>query len=250
MDNRLSFSENIAMLIRGKRHRKKMSQSCLNCLKYTMCVVNLICWLCGTSILGFGIYLMMNSSLSSLVPSLASLNIAKSLVITGTIITCISFLGFLGALKENRCLLISYFILLFILMLAELSVACVLLIYEQQIDKFFAQELMGSLEELKTKNQTNRDDWDTIQNMFQCCGVHNMSDWKDNVPASCCKTNPCEPRPQYWSEGCYEKFKYWFEEHFLIAGAGMIGLCIIEVLGMCFSMTLFCHISRSGLGYK
>ncbi|KAJ8369506.1 hypothetical protein SKAU_G00095340 [Synaphobranchus kaupii] len=50
--------------------------------------------------------------------------------------------------------------------------------------------------------------------------------------------------------GCYEKFKDWFEDNFLSAGVGMIGLCIIEVLGMCFSMTLFCHISRSGLGYK
>ncbi|KAJ8369502.1 hypothetical protein SKAU_G00095300 [Synaphobranchus kaupii] len=179
-----------------------MSQSCLNCLKYTMCAVNLICWLCGASVLGFGIYLMMNSKFLSLIPTLSSLNIANFLVITGTIVTCISFLGFLGALKENRCLLISYFILLFILMLAELSIACVLLVYEQKIDRFFEKDLMNSLKlprELQTRNQTNKDDWDTIQSLFKCCGVHNVSDWKNNVPASCCNTKPCKPH-HYWPQ--------------------------------------------------
>lgn len=227
-----------------------MSQSCLKCLKYTMCAVNFLCWLFGASILGFGIYLMTTSTFTSLIPGLASVNIAKSLVFTGTIVTCISFLGFLGALKENRCLLISYFILLFVLMLAELSVACVLLIKEGEIDKFFEKELSGSLEQSRAlRNQTHTDDWDKLQSVFKCCGVHNVSDWMTRVPDSCCSTDPCKPH-HYWTVGCYEKFKSWFEDNFLSAGAGMIGLCIIEVLGMCFSMTLFCHISRSGLGYK
>ncbi|RXN02320.1 leukocyte surface antigen CD53-like protein [Labeo rohita] len=119
------------------------------------------------------------------------MNIANTLFITGIIITCVSFLGFLGALKENRCLLISFFVLLFILMLAELAAACLLLMYERQIETFISTDLKKGLEtSIKTRkshNYTIEDDWDKVQ-----------------------KT----------------------------------------VLGMCFSMTLFCHISRSGLGYK
>ncbi|KAI1897152.1 hypothetical protein AGOR_G00080250 [Albula goreensis] len=230
-----------------------MSQSCLNCLKYTMSVVNFICWLCGVSILGLGIYLMMNSKFSSLIPTLSSLNISNSLVIIGTIVTCISFLGFLGALKENRCLLIAYFVLLFILMVSELALACALLIYEREIETFFKKDLLHSLETSKATsksgNTTAQDDWDRVQTTFQCCGVYNASDWSQTVPGSCCRYTDCNPR-EYWTEGCYEKFKAWFENNFLSTGAGMIGLCIIEVLGMCFSMTLFCHISQSGLGYK
>ena len=61
----------------------------------------------GTAVFGFGLYMMMNSKVSSLIPSLASLNLANILFIIGIIITCVSFLGFLGALKENRCLLIA-----------------------------------------------------------------------------------------------------------------------------------------------
>lgn len=221
-----------------------------------MCMVNFLCFMCGTAVFGFGVFLMLNTKVSALIPTLSTLNLANTLFITGIIITCVSFLGFLGALKENRCLLITFFILLFILMLVELTVACLLLVYEKEIDRFLEKDLTESLgksrELTKGGNSTkNTDDWDVIQVTFQCCGIHNTSDWKDKVPPSCCRESPCDPKkPVYWKAGCYNKLKVWFEENFLVTGVGVIVLCIIEVLGMCFSMTLFCHISRSGLGYK
>ncbi|XP_023669177.2 leukocyte surface antigen CD53 [Paramormyrops kingsleyae] len=229
-----------------------MSQSCLNCLKYTMCAINFLCWLFGTIVLGTGVYLMINSKFSSLIPSLPSINLASGLVIIGTIVTCISFLGFLGALKENRCLLLSFFILLFILMMAELSVACLLLLYERKIDTFIETDLTESLEHShklrKSNNET--DDWDKLQKLFQCCGVHNATEWGQNIPHSCCQTSDCKNEPRLWEKGCYKKLKDNYEDNLLTIGAIVIVMCIIEVLAMCFSMTLFCHISQSGLGYK
>ncbi|XP_010874970.1 CD53 molecule isoform X1 [Esox lucius] len=216
-----------------------MAQNCLKCLKYTMCVVNLLCFMCGMAVFGFGVYMMTISKVSSLIPTLASLNVANLLFIIGIIITCVSFLGFLGALKENRCLLIAFFVLLFMLMLAELAGACLLLVNEEKINNFLETDLKTSLKTTETKN-TSMTDWDIVQKTFMCCGVFNASDWKVQ-PASCCK-QPCD--------GCYTKLKKWFDENLLTVGVGVIVLCIVEVLGMCFSMTLFCHISRSGLGYK
>ncbi|CAB1322204.1 unnamed protein product [Coregonus sp. 'balchen'] len=122
-----------------------------------MMKTSLVLWMCGTVGFGFGVFLMMNSKVSSLIPSLSSLNLANMFFITGIIMTCVSFLGFLGAMKENRCLLIT---------------------------------------------------------------------------------------------GCYIKLKAWFENNFLATGVAVIVLCIVEVLGMCFSVTLSCHISQSGLSYK
>ncbi|XP_067087005.1 leukocyte surface antigen CD53-like [Osmerus mordax] len=231
-----------------------MAQTCLKCLKYTMCLVNFLFFMCGTAVFGFGLYMMMNSKMSSLVPSLASLNLANILFIIGIIITCVSFLGFLGALKENRCLLITFFSLLFLLMVVELAAACVMLVHEREIDKFLQDDLQRSLQKSmksdKSGNSTNsEDDWDFIQITLNCCGIYNASDWVDKIPASCCST-PVTPCITLREEGCYTKLKVWFEDNFLSVGIGVIVLCVIEVLGMCFSMTLFCHISRSGLGYK
>uniref|UniRef100_A0A3Q3AC35 Tetraspanin n=1 Tax=Kryptolebias marmoratus TaxID=37003 RepID=A0A3Q3AC35_KRYMA len=219
-----------------------MAQGCLKCLKYTMCVANFLCFICGVAVLSLGVYLMVTYQMTALIPSLANLNISKMLLISGIIITCISFLGFLGALKENRCLLLTFFLLLFILMLVELTAACLMLMYEQESRdvmpahilcgiKCFYCFLMGFPQ-------------------FECCGVHNFTDWESHVPASCCESKCDIPKPLYHKQGCLVKLNTWFEENFLTTGISVIVLCIIEVLGMCFAMTLFCHISRSGLGYK
>ncbi|XP_066510284.1 leukocyte surface antigen CD53-like [Hoplias malabaricus] len=223
--------------------------SCLKCLKYTMCVVNFVFFMCGAVIFSLAIYLKTAFDFSSLVPSFPAVNVVSALFILAIFITCVSFLGFLGALKENRCLLISFFILLFLVMLCELALATVLLMYEEKIEKTIGKELYASLEnavQARTENKSSIE-WDTVQNKLQCCGVKNMTEWKPNIPRSCCKSVDCKI---YWEEGCYSKMKRWFEENLLSTGIGVIIVCSIEVLGMCFSLTLFCHISKSGLGYK
>ncbi|KAF5899119.1 leukocyte surface antigen CD53-like, partial [Clarias magur] len=205
----------------------KGRMSCLKCLKYTMCAVNFIFFLCGAAIFGLGIYMSTTSKYLPLFPSFSVVNLASALFVIGIFVTCVSFLGFLGALKENRCLLMSFFSLLFLLMLAELTVACLLLLYENEIDSFIQNELMTSLKETMTgdiKNTTTID-WSIIQKTFQCCGVNNATDWKGNVPDSCCDSKPCRG---VWTTGCYLKLKNWFESNLLGTGIGVIVVCSIE----------------------
>ncbi|XP_062273272.1 leukocyte surface antigen CD53-like [Scomber scombrus] len=223
-----------------------MAQGCLKCLKITMCVANFLCFMCGAAVLGFGVYLMVNFNFASLTPTLAQFSIANMLLISGIIISCVSFLGFMGALKENRCLLLTFFLLLFLLMLVELAAACLLLMHEKQIGELLQKDLTNGLEKAKAKNFNSTEfstDWDLLQNTFKCCGVKNATDWGNNVP------NSCKPK-EYELAGCLDKLQTFFEDNFVTTGISVIVLCIIEVLGMCFAMTLFCHISRSGLGYK
>ncbi|KAK0144560.1 Leukocyte surface antigen CD53 [Merluccius polli] len=227
-----------------------MAQNCLKCLKYIMCAVNFLCFMSGVAVLILGVYMICYQT-SALFPS-RGITVANLLLIAGVIITCIAFLGFIGALKENRCFLLTFFILLLILMLMELAAACLLLFYDkEELEKELTQSLKETIKKSKVSNDTNSD-WDMIQQMFDCCGVGNLSDWNYTVPASCCKGAKCSPQPQYQKValGCLDVVSGWFEENFLLAGIAVIVLCVIEVLGMCFSMTLFCHISRSGLSYK
>lgn len=229
-----------------------MAHSCLKCLKYTMCVANLLCFICGVLVLVFGVIMMVGSNYAALTPSLASFNIANILLITGIIITCVSFLGFLGALKENRCLLLSFFLMLFLMMLLELTAACLLLVYEGEITESVKTDLTNGLKDAKgNSTHSKQSDWGYIQKNLECCGINNVSDWGNNVPESCCihEEHSCENH-KYWETGCLSKVTNFFEKNFLTIGVSVIVLCMIEVLGMCFAMTLFCHISRSGLGYK
>ncbi|XP_054466648.1 leukocyte surface antigen CD53-like isoform X2 [Anoplopoma fimbria] len=209
--------------------------------------------MCGVAVLSFGVYMMVTFRMAALTPTLASFNTSNMLLISGIVITCVSFLGFLGALKENRCLLLTFFLLLFLLMLVELTAACLLLMYEGEIGNMVKDDLNKGLVKAKGKTGNSTDvmsEWDFLQVKLGCCGVTNQTDWGEKVPDSCCVNN-CKTLPvQYSEKGCLDMIRNLFEENFLTTGISVIVLCIIEVLGMCFAMTLFCHISRSGLGYK
>ncbi|XP_077601184.1 leukocyte surface antigen CD53-like isoform X3 [Stigmatopora nigra] len=225
----------------------KMTHACLKCLKYTMCVANFLCFLSGVAVLGFGAYMMVNFKWAALTPSLDKLNLATMLLISGIIISFISFLGFLGALNENRCLLLTFFLLLFFLLLVELTAACLFLLYEKHISTWVEKDLNNGLENAKgNKSKEVYNEWDLVQETFDCCGVRNVSDWGSQVPNSCIDPQTKQNR----LKGCLDKLQDWFDKHFLTTGISVIFLCMIEVLGMCFAMTLFCYISRSGLGYK
>uniref|UniRef100_A0A3P9PG76 Tetraspanin n=1 Tax=Poecilia reticulata TaxID=8081 RepID=A0A3P9PG76_POERE len=206
-----------------------MAQGCLKCLKYTMCVANFLCFVCGVAVLGFGVYLMVQFNFAALTPSLASLNIPSMLLISGIVITCVSFLGFLGALKENRCLLMTFFLVIFILMLVELTAACLMLIYEAEIGDIVTKDLNKGLENTRN-NKTEMSDWDIVQNTFQCCGVYNVSDWGNKIPASCCVGTVCPSRNSTTKIDLDLVFFFFFPR--------FINLCI-ECLLMCCLLCTF-----------
>ena len=56
--------------------------------------------------LGFGVYLIRYKT-DSLLYSVQFVTASNLLLFTGIVVTCVSFLGFIGALKENRCFLLT-----------------------------------------------------------------------------------------------------------------------------------------------
>ncbi|KAM3868293.1 leukocyte surface antigen CD53-like [Diretmus argenteus] len=232
-----------------------MNRTCVSCLKSLVIFLNFLCWLCGAFVVAFGEFQMMHSRYASLITSFWPIYPANTLVVTGTIVTCVCYLGVLGGLKENRCMLISFFILLFILMLVELAMGCVFLVYNREIDTFFEKDLTRSLEIYKhsgpDSNMTIINDFDAVQHLFSCCGVHSVADWEGNVPISCCTEDPCNSVPQpNWQEGCHKKLRDWFARNYLSTGAGVVTMFIIQFVCLCVTVPLFCHFSRRGLGYQ
>lgn len=232
-----------------------MNRSCVNCLKGLLTALNLLCWLCGAFVVAFGEFQMMHSRFASLVTTFWPIYPANTLVVTGTIVTCVCYLGVLGGMKENRCMLISFFILLFILMLVELAMALVFLVYSREINTYFEADLRRSLEIYRQSsplaNTTLKEDFDAVQHLFRCCGVQSEDDWQGSVPISCCTVDPCSSETQInWDQGCLEILRDWFARNYLSTGAGVITMFIIQFLCMCITVPLFCHFSRHGLGYQ
>uniref|UniRef100_A0A7N9D3L3 Tetraspanin n=1 Tax=Macaca fascicularis TaxID=9541 RepID=A0A7N9D3L3_MACFA len=197
--------------------------------------------ICGCCILGFGIYLLIHNNFGVLFHNLPSLTLGNVFVIVGSIIMVVAFLGCMGSIKENKCLLMSFFILLLIILLAEVILAILLFVYEQknvpaQLNEYVAKGLTDSIHRYHSDNSTKAA-WDSIQSFLQCCGINGTSDWTSGPPASC----PSDPNV----EGCYAKARLWFHSNFLYIGIITICVCVIEVLGMSFALTLNCQIDKT-----
>ncbi|XP_044139466.1 leukocyte surface antigen CD53 [Bufo gargarizans] len=218
---------------------------CIKTLKYMLFAFNLLFWAAGCATIAIGIYFVVNNVYGALFPDSPSITIGNILILFGCIIMVFGFLGCMGAIKENKCLLLTFFILLLLILLIEVVLAIVLFVYEKEIDPYVTRQLSKGFENHNQRNN-NSTFWDDLQFRFQCCGINGSSDWKDEIPKSCCNAGDKEcTKENAFKEGCAVFFRSWFEKNFLYVGIATICISIIEVLGMSFALTLYCHISRS-----
>ncbi|XP_020648317.3 tetraspanin-4 [Pogona vitticeps] len=257
---RIAFpSSSQGLLIRrGLRDPPTMgiSRGCLLCVKVKMFVFNLIFWLGGCGVLGVGVWLAVSQGrFATLSFSFPSLSAAGLFMATGAIIMVVGFLGCLGAATEHRCLLLTFFLVLSTLFLLELVGLLVFVTCRDKFDRYAQSNLKEGLKLYNTEDNLGLTRaWDLVQNEFRCCGVRNYTDWfevRGNttwVPESCCleRSDTCqENSASWWKEPCYEKVKQWLGDN--ISAMGIFAACIIvvQVLGIVFSMLMYCQVRRA-----
>uniref|UniRef100_A0A3Q0SBN5 Tetraspanin n=1 Tax=Amphilophus citrinellus TaxID=61819 RepID=A0A3Q0SBN5_AMPCI len=218
-----------------------VSQRCLCGVKYLMFVFNLIFWLGGCGLFGVGVWLSFTQSeFSSLPLSFPSLSAANLLLVAGGITMVTGFLGCLGALKEQRCLL---FMDLFQKKKKLIEYLC-FFHFVCQLDSKAQKELKEDMKLYKSEPGLEKS-WDSVQKMFKCCGVTNKTDWYNvlngTLPSSCCSvgTDTCV---EGWPEPCYQKAREWLLNN--IPSVLVFGVCIgvVQILALVFSMLMYCQI--------
>ncbi|XP_068081183.1 tetraspanin-18B-like [Anabrus simplex] len=130
--------------------------------------------------------------------------IAYVLLVLGSVILIAGILGCCGALQESRCLLITYFALLVILLIGEFAVGVVALSSRMKYLSGMQGRLLYQLSTSYGLHGANysafTEAMDLAQYKFDCCGVQAPEDyqrsrwWNDssisneprNVPPTCC----------------------------------------------------------------
>ncbi|KAI1896320.1 hypothetical protein AGOR_G00093570 [Albula goreensis] len=230
--------------------RMSVSRRCLCCVKYLMFVFNLIFWLGGCGLFGVGVWLSFTQSeFSSLPLSFPSLSAANLLLVAGGVTMITGFLGCLGALKEQRCLLMTFFVILLVLVITEVTLTLILHIFHKQLDTKAQNDLRDGMKDYES-NEGLKKSWDSVQKMFKCCGVTNQTEWlvvrnhTNGLPPSCCsgEVDPCR---NGWSEPCYEKAKQWLLDN--ITSVLIFGVCIgiVQIFALAFSLYMYCQILRA-----
>lgn len=185
---------------------------CGGCSRIILIIFNIIFFLVGAAALGVGIWVLVdNGSFLSLLSNLPDSNIyakmvsqaAYILIAAGAAIFIIAFFGCCGAWKKNKCMLVTYAVILGILLLLEIGAVVVAYFFYDEVESYVVTGLVLALNftyksEFTMKSAgvyeyASNEDFlsksiDAIQIEFTCCGVNNYTDYPTgNWPVSCCE---------------------------------------------------------------
>lgn len=223
---------------------------CGQCMKYSMFIANFIIFVGGVTVLGIGIWTLVDKSfMNELLGTDLFLGAVYILIATGAIISLVAFFGCLGALKEIKCMLLTYFMIVFLIFVTMLVGGILGYVFREKVHKTMEQEMERSLKSYGT-NKGVRRAWDDTQDRLKCCGVSSSIDWKDHVPDSCCKVHTnigdssfapkCSLVPlNVYTQGCLNVTERFVKDHAAVIGGAGIGVACLMLLGMIFSCALF-----------
>lgn len=249
-----------------------------NLLKYLLFGSNFIIFVIGCVVLGLGIYALVDgASLVSLVDQsevgdsidiTAFTSAAYIFIVVAVFVVILTFFGCCGAIKESKCMLGTYFVLILVMFIVMIAGA--VLGYSTSMDKLedALQKTMPYYSESPNaedpKQVSVSEAWDEVQESLKCCGTYlnknsnatySGNSWIDHsngtysattefkVPKSCCtefdKVDDCRKNPlSFNATGCLDKLEDTFHDNkntFLIAG---IVIMVIMFLNMLFAFAM------------
>ncbi|XP_025257424.1 tetraspanin-8 isoform X2 [Theropithecus gelada] len=228
------------------------------CIKYSMFTFNFLFWLCGILILALSIWVRVGSDSQGILNSTdvgSSSHVAADILIAvGAIIMIMGFLGCCGAIKESRCMLLLFFIGLLLILLLQVAAGILGAVLKSESDRIINETLHDNTELLSTTGESAKQFQQAmaeLQKEFKCCGLINgAADWGNNfqqhpklcecldMQRSCTTYNGT----QVYKEPCISTIKDLLAKNFIIVIGVAFGLAVIEILGLVFSMVLYCQI--------
>ncbi|XP_010131678.1 PREDICTED: tetraspanin-8 [Buceros rhinoceros silvestris] len=233
------------------------------CMKYSLFIFNFLFWVCGCVILGVSIWIRVSKDAQE------GLNIDSSmfasvdlLIAVGSIIMVLGFLGCCGAIKESPCMLLLFFIGLLLILILQIIGGILGAVYRSQVDESINLILKTSTDLLKGSTERAKEyqeQFQKFQREYQCCGLLNgPEDWGKNFNTPLGGTEICEcelKNPSsdictsyqgryIYKTPCGEVLIKYIKDHLLIITGIAFGLAVIEILGLAFSMSLYCQIKK------
>ncbi|KAH8342774.1 hypothetical protein KR084_012817 [Drosophila pseudotakahashii] len=248
-----------------RKFRRETSEiSC--CLKYLLFASNVILWLSALVVLSVGIWAWSEKDMFRNITRLhfIALDPAFVLIILGGVTFLLGFMGSVGALRENTCLLAAYAIFLSVLLFAEIGFCAVAFVLKDKgwIKDQATEGLKAFIRHYREDaDQQNLIDW-IQEDWLQCCGIDGPKDWDSNnyfncssiaigsreacgVPFSCCRRRPHEliknkqcgydvrkegyPVDRNIHErGCLRAGEDWLEAHLISVAICCVALLVLQ----------------------
>ncbi|XP_008053600.2 tetraspanin-3 [Carlito syrichta] len=186
---------------------------------------------------------------------------AVVIIAVGALLFIIGLIGCCATIRESRCGLATFVIILLLVFVTEVVVVVLGYVYRAKVEN----EVDRSIQKVyKTYNGTNPDAAsraiDYVQRQLHCCGIHNYSDWENtdwfketknqSVPLSCCRETAsncngslAHPSDLY-AEGCEALVVKKLQEIMMHVIWAALAFAAIQLLGMLCACIVLCRRSR------
>ncbi|TNN74120.1 Tetraspanin-33 [Liparis tanakae] len=239
-------------------------------IKYTLFICCYIFWVVSAVLAAVGIYAKIAKE-KDVVDTLM-LDPALLLIVVGSAMFLITFLGCFGALRNGTCLLKTFLGILTAILLLQIAAGVVGYLFTDMVMERTERLMMKAIVRYR-EDRDLENAIDFIQK--KCCGVESYKDWSQNVYFECLHTNPsleacgvpfsCCIRQQnqtvlntmcgygmqqleettagldVFTIGCLEKIAWW-AKHNLLLVAGLTGSLLL--LEFCMIGLAAAQISR------
>uniref|UniRef100_K1Q141 Tetraspanin-11 n=1 Tax=Magallana gigas TaxID=29159 RepID=K1Q141_MAGGI len=217
----------------------------LSCVKYVVVIFNFLFLLCGIAVAAMGAYTIFNSEdLSALIGDSMLKKGAYLLLAAGGAVILISTVGCFGALTENKCLLVLYFVVLLMTFLVQAVAGIMGFVFYGQLETYLKSHVEETMNTKYGRKGFNLITLavDKMQMEFECCGFNSPEDWKNAtyfnsssaVPISCCvdmTVNDCNKvinNSTMYTQGCFPKLLSWVQGNIDIVGGLGIGVALFQ----------------------
>ncbi|XP_029062554.1 tetraspanin-8 [Monodon monoceros] len=215
--------------------------------------------LCGASILAVAIWLRAGKDGPEILsPGAATINpyiAVNILIVVGVTIMILGFLGCFGAMKENQFVLVLFFIGLILILLLQVVAGIVGATNKSKTERALKETLQTNVHLLSATNgKLFQKAFSEIQEKLKCCGLINgASDWGNNFQyyyKSCeCPGASDSSCTKYdgktiYKQSCFSLIRCLFSRSLSIVIGLAFGLAAVEVLGLIFSIVLYCQIRK------
>ncbi|XP_027871772.1 tetraspanin-18-like [Xiphophorus couchianus] len=239
-----------------------MEGDCLSCIKYLMFVFNFFIFLGGSVLLAVGVWVSVDPLGFREAVAVSPLLVTgvSVVLVLGGLLFLLGFLGCCGAVRENRCLLLLFFMLILFIFLAELAAAILTFLFRENLSReYFSRELKRHYQG-RNNSDVFTSTWNVIMTTLECCGASGPDDFQQSLfrllhpnqllPEACCQGDghlgeggieQCVSGGMAFrhSKGCYSALVEYFETYIYAAGALTIGVLTIELFAMGFALCLF-----------
>lgn len=244
------------------RDGKKL-EGCPRIVQILVFLFNFLFFVFGVAMIGYGSKVVIDTKAYKEISQVDYLASAQLMIGVGVIVAIIAFIGCCGACMLNKCLLMTFFVLMLLIFICEIAVVGVGYAFKDKVLNQLETDMNRAFKEKYDTSDNALDKAvDKLQEKLTCCGVANYTDWKNSMwanktndnayrfPDSCCKDikKGCgkDAAQTFWKEGCFEKFKDLFKNNLPVIGGIAIGILIIQILAMIFALVLFVQARKAG----